>query len=131
MSEVVATQISGTVGAAKTAARRGIPALASSQGVPGAGGVYDYPAGVEAVLAWLAAHRAALAAGSMPASVENVNIPSCSSGAIRGTILGAPLAPSPAGALGAQDCASTLENPADDVQALVNGFIPVSSVPFE
>ena len=131
VSEVVATQISGTVGAAKTAARQGLPALASSQGVPGAGGVYDYPAGVEAVLAWLAEHRAALAAGAMPPGVESVNIPSCSAGSIRGTIVGIPLAPTPAGAFGTQDCESTLEDPADDVQALSNGFIPVTTVPFE
>ncbi|MFM7141124.1 MAG: 5'/3'-nucleotidase SurE [Alphaproteobacteria bacterium] len=131
VSEVVATQISGTVGAAKTAARSGIPALASSQGIPGPGGFYDYPAGVQAVLAWLAAHRAALAAGSMPPGVDSVNIPSCNAGSIRGTIVGLPLAPTPAGAFGTQDCESTLEDPDDDVQAFVNGFIPVTAVPFE
>lgn len=131
VSEVVATQISGTVGAAKTAARQGIPALASSQGVPGPGGVFDYPAGVEAVLAWLAEHRAALAAGAMPVGVESMNIPSCSTGSIRGTIVGLPLAPTPEGAFGTQDCASTLEDPDDDVQAFLNGFIPVTTVPFE
>ncbi len=44
VSELVATELSGTVGAAKTAARRGVPALALSQGTPGEGGEYDYPA---------------------------------------------------------------------------------------
>lgn len=131
VSELVATRISGTVGAAKTAARQGIPALASSQGIPAAGGTFDYPAGVAAVLDWLAVHRAALADGAMPPGVDSVNIPSCTAGAIRGTIVGLPLAPSPEGALGAQDCLSTLEDPIDDVQAFLNGFIPVTSVPFE
>ena len=131
VSEVVATMISGTVGAAKTAARNGIPALASSQGVPGPGGVFDYPAGVEAVLAWLAEHRAALAADAMPPGVQSINIPSCNAGSIRGTIFGLPLAPSIDGALGPQDCESTLEDPDDDVQAFVNGFIPVTTVPFD
>lgn len=131
VSKVVATQISGTVGAAKTAARNGIPALASSQGVPGPGGVFDYPAGVEAVLDWLADHRLELVVGAMPPGVESINIPSCNAGSIRGTIFGLPLAPSIDGALGPQDCESTLEDPDDDVQAFVNGFIPVTTVPFD
>jgi len=131
VSEVVATMISGTVGAAKTAARNGIPALASSQGIPGPGGVFDYPAGVEAVLEWLADHRLELAVGARPPGVESINIPSCNAGSIRGTIVGLPLAPSIDGALGPQDCESTLEDPDDDVQAFVSGFIPVTTIPFE
>jgi len=132
LSEVVATRLSGTVGAAKTAARRGVPALASSQGLPAAGGSFDYPAGAQAVLAWLADRRATLVAGdTTPTDVDSVNIPSCSAGHIRGTITGLPLAPTIDGALGAQDCESTLEDPRDDVQAFINGFITLSAVPLD
>lgn len=129
VSEVVATQLSGTVGAAKTAARRGIPALASSQGLPAPGFEFDYPAGVEAVLGWLEDNRAALAGAEAPATVDSTNIPSCSAGAIRGTIVGLPLAPTAEGAFGPQNCESALENPVDDVQAFVNGFVTFTTVP--
>ena len=50
--------VSGTVGAARAAAQRGIPALAASQGIPSP----EYASGVRAVLTWLAAHRAELLA---------------------------------------------------------------------
>lgn len=126
----VISSLSGTVGAAKTAARQGVPALASSQGIPEPGGEYDYPAGADAVLAWLGAHRAALAAGTAPSEAESINIPSCGAGAIRGTAL-VPLAPTADGAVEPQNCESTLENPADDVQALNNGFIAQTDIPLD
>jgi len=123
--------ISGTVGAAKTAARRGVPALASSQGLPAPGGRIQYGDGVQAVLAWLADRRDALTAGTEPSEADSVNIPTCNGGSIRGTIVGLPLAPSPEGALDPQDCESTLENPTDDVQAFMNGFITLTDIPLE
>jgi 5'-nucleotidase len=122
--------ISGTVGAAKTAACLGVPALASSQGN---GDVVDFPAGVTAVLAWLAENRAALAAGEVSIeTIDKIDIPSCNSGEIRGT-LSVPLATeNPNGWVlnnGEQDCESTVENPPNDVEAFFNGYIPVSPVP--
>ncbi len=132
VSELVATQLSGTVGAAKTAARNGVPALAASQGVPQTGAGFDYPAGVAAVLAWLDDNRdALLAGGAPPTMVDNINVPSCATGAIRGTIVGLPLAASAEGALAAQDCTSTLADPGDDVEALNNGFVAQSAVPLD
>jgi len=124
------SQISGTVGAAKTAACGDVPALASSQG---AAETVDFPSGVVEVLAWLEANRAALLAGEV--SVENItsiNIPSCDAGEIRGA-LEVPLAtenpndwllPS-----GAQDCESTVEDPPNDIEAFFNGYTAISPVP--
>lgn len=122
--------LSGTVGAAKTAARQGVPAVASSQGIPSAGGEFDYPAGAEAVLSWLGPRRAALAGGSSPAEADSINIPSCSAGSIRGTVMVA-LAPTVDGAIEPQDCTSTLEDPTTDVQALNNGFISQTDIPLD
>jgi len=132
VSEPIATRISGTVGAAKTAARGGVPALAASQGLPQAGAAPDYPAGAAAVLAWLDDHRGALLDGAVAVgTVDSLNIPSCATGAIRGTLFDVPLAAGTDGALSAQDCTSTLADPADDVEALNNGFIVSSVVPVD
>src|SRR5262249_54180758 len=124
----VATRLSGTVGAARTATRHGIPSLSASQGIPDAGVAYDYPAGVAAVLSWLAEHRSALQAGAASVSeVDNLNVPSCSPGtSIRGTLIDVPLATSPVGALNTANCASTLQNPKNDVEAFLNGYTTVS-----
>lgn len=130
VSEPIITGFSGTVGAARTAARSGVPALASSQGTPQPGGELDFPSGVEAVLKWLSENRAALAEGGItPTDVQNLNIPSCDSGSIRGTLVGIAMAPNAAGFQDPQDCESTLENPVNDVEGLNNGFITQSSVP--
>jgi len=132
VSEQIATQISGTVGAAKTAARGGVPALAASQGLRAGGAHPDYPSGVAAVLEWLDDHRAELlAGGGAPTAVDNLNVPSCEAGTIRGTLSDVPLAASLTGFLDPQDCTSTLENPLDDVQAFLNGYITLSTVPLD
>ncbi|MBW2381540.1 MAG: survival protein SurE [Deltaproteobacteria bacterium] len=123
------SQISGTVGAAKTAACLGVPALASSQGE---GDVIDYDSGVAAVLAWLEANRADLLAGEV--SLENItsiNIPSCDTGSIRGAVE-VPLGtekPDDLVLTGPQDCESTLENPGDDIEGFFNGFTTITPVP--
>ena len=130
------SQISGTVGAAKTAGCLGVPALASSQGDPeddSDPANWDYPSGVEAVLAWLSENREALSKGEV--SVENItsiNIPTCNAGSIRGT------AEVPLGTVrpdyveslnGPQDCESTREDPQTDLEAFFNGFVAVTPVP--
>jgi 5'-nucleotidase len=116
--------ISGTVGAARTAARRGLPAVSVSQGVTCDGCPYDYESGVEAFLEWFAANRASLAAGT----VVNINVPTCAPGsAIRGTVEVASsteaVGPS---ALAVADCASTFTDPTSDVEAFNNGYTTVS-----
>ena len=133
VSGFLLSQVSGTVGAAKTAACLGVPALASSQGDVEEGGTVDYPAGVVEVLDWLEANRAALLAGQV--SVENIasiNIPSCDTGAIRGrieTTLGSQLPEYVPSLVSPQDCESTREDPQDDLEAFFNGFVSVTPVP--
>jgi 5'-nucleotidase len=129
----IATRVSGTVGAARTAARNGVPALAASQGAPPIDGTYDYPSGVEAVLSWLEENRQSLESGEQtPTDVDNINVPTCAAGtSIRGTIVDLPLAPNANLAFNPQDCASTLENFQNDVEAFLNGFITRNSVPLQ
>jgi 5'/3'-nucleotidase SurE len=131
VSEAIVTAASGTVGAAKTAARdHGIPALASSQGLAAAGGTPDFDSGAEAVLDWLAKHRDGLLAGTVPTDeVDNLNIPTCETGSsIRGTVE-VSMSESSTGFLDLQDCESTLQEPEDDVEGLNNGFTTLSAVP--
>ena len=118
------TVLSGTVGAAKTAAARGIPALAASQGL---GDDPQYEVGAELVVAWISAHRDALIAGTDTVGVVNLNIPTCTTGAVRGVkqvplALGADLALVPA------DCASIITNVDDDIAAFLNGFASVTQL---
>jgi 5'-nucleotidase len=133
--------LSGTVGAARAAAQRGIPALAASEGL---GDSYDYAPGVAQVLDWISAHRTALlstsAAGGKPASaaaaaataqtVANLNIPNCFAG---GTVRGLRELPSepkvtdPSTALKPQNCAAT-NSPADEVGAFNAGFATLTTV---
>lgn len=125
----VADQLSGTVGAARKAASNGIPALAVSQGF---GAEFDYATGVELTLAWIEEHREALLAGDVPAdTVANLNVPSCATGAVRG-VIEVPTATD----AGTRDfiaapanCASTAEDPKDDIDAYLNGFAPLAEVP--
>jgi 5'-nucleotidase len=128
--------LSGTVGAARTAARRGIPALAINQGIALIDGeltVPDYAPSVRAAVKWLKEHRKALTpkkSTPVEAFVDNVNVPTCAAGTKpRGTVE-VPIAA--AGEyLAEQDCASTATDPAEDITALNTGFIAFSpSVPF-
>jgi len=132
----IATSVSGTVGAAKTAARdHGIPALATSQGsstgVPQKppAAEYDYDAGAAAVRVWLAENRSALAAGNVAtATVDSINTPTCTAGDVRG-LSEVPLDPDGTDAFKPQNCESALENPQTDVEAFINGFNALSKVP--
>jgi 5'-nucleotidase len=124
------TDLSGTVGAAKTAAARGVPAVAFSQGLAGAN-TPDFPSGAKAALAWLKQYRKTLSAnkGKKAAVVlESVNIPTCTSGAIRGT-LDTTISPTSDNAIADQNCASTLASPTSDIEAFNNGYITVTEVP--
>ena len=127
VGEVV--DFSGTVGAARAAARRGIPALAVSQG---RGGEYDFPSGVQYAMQWVNEHRQALLAGGdgLADVVHNLNVPSCGELEVRG-LVEVPAADTVAGALASADCASTLQDPTNDIEALNAGFASLSEVPVE
>ncbi len=127
--------LSGTVGAARAAATRGIPAIAASQGLAAGGTTEpDFEAGAAAVVAYLDEHLDELLAPSSDdatQSVININVPSCASGtSIRGTVEvpAQPVVPDPGLALAPQDCASATEQPAGDVDAFAVGFATISTV---
>ncbi|MFL6243301.1 MAG: 5'/3'-nucleotidase SurE [Acidimicrobiia bacterium] len=122
------TGVSGTVGAARTAVRRGVPAVAISQGTT-EGVETDYPAGVRQAVAWVKEHRKALTKKhpKPPTDAANINVPTCSTGKVRGvvdvpTATGGDVTQPP-------NCASKVKNPPDDIVAFVNGYAALSPVP--
>lgn len=119
--------ISGTIGAARAAVARGVPALALSASTgPFAAG---YEAGAGLMLTWIEEHAAALAAGEAPVEVTSINVPSCAEGEPE------ELVEVPVGTggdvLAESDCTSDLTDPADDVEGLNHGFPTLTVVPAE
>jgi 5'-nucleotidase len=117
---------SGTVGAARTAVREGIPALATSQQFA------DEPAfevGARYVAEWVEANRDALLAGTLTVQTFNMNVPSCPEGEPR-SVIEVPVlddlgdrdyvAPS--------DCVGDVETPDNDVDGLARGFVTLSTI---
>ena len=124
-----AVNLSGTVGAARAAAARKIPALATSAGN---GTPSDYAASVPFVLDWLDEHRAALSAGSAPVTVENLNVPTCTTGEVRGLAkVPAQLGGDVLKALEPGDCGSKapLAGLHDDVAAFLAGYATLDQIP--
>lgn len=123
--------VSGTVGAARAAVARDIPALATSQGT---GDPFDYEAAVPLILDWVMEHRAALASGEEPVDVTNLNVPSCAMGEVRGLAdVEADVQGDAAKALAPQDCSSPapFDEEAGDVSAFVTGYATISTIPDE
>lgn len=115
--------LSGTVGAARTAARAGIPALAVSQGRAPDGVEPDYGSGVEHALDWLEENRGRLE----PGAFQNMNVPTCPVGEVRGVVeVASATEELLADALAVADCTATLVEPADDVAAFNAGFVTVT-----
>jgi 5'-nucleotidase len=125
--------VSGTVGAARAAARRGIPALAISQGI---GDGFDYPQGVDYALDWLADHRDEIRADGDdgddgPAVVTSLNVPSCSTGEARGVVEVPPADAGTPEAVVPQDCTVTGPAPDSDVAGFNDGYATLSTLPLE
>ena len=121
--------ISGTIGAAKTAVRRGIPAFAASTGLADR---LDFAGSAALVVDWVREHRDALLAGTAEVEVESLNVPTCAAGTSRRGLVDAPLAADFAGRdPSAAHCDSTKPASAitDDVDAFVNGFAVLTPVP--
>jgi 5'-nucleotidase len=116
--------ISGTVGAARAAVERGVPALAVSQGLL-SGGEPDYDSAVPYVLEWVESHRTVFVEGTAPDEIANMNVPTCDGGLPKEPIE-VPLATVQDGAIAPQDCASTLEDPPDDITAFNAGYVTIS-----
>lgn len=123
-------ELSGTVGAARAALRRGIPAVAVSAGIDAPAG---YELGAELVVEWVVAHRAELAAGTVPVeAVVSYNVPDCQAGTPKDPVEVAVASSIPQGVnvFETADCAVVVaEPPADDVAAMVGGYVSVSEVP--
>lgn len=119
-------ELSGTVGAARTAARAGHPALAASQGI---GEPPDFAAGVEVVAGWLDDHIDELRTGPGP-FVDSVNIPTCPAGELRG-VVEVPTA-TDFGDRNAleSDCTSDAVDPADDVDAINVGYASLAELTY-
>jgi 5'-nucleotidase len=118
---------SGTVGAAVAAVRRGIPALAASQGVDN-GMAPDFAEGVTQVDAWIALHRRALLDHRYGKALPqgNLNVPTCPDGHVRGPVT-APLATSVTGLnLTTVNCSSTSTSFTNDVEAFRLGYAVIA-----
>jgi 5'-nucleotidase len=119
--------VSGTIGAARAAVARGVPALALSAST----GPFEegYAAGATLAVEWVTEHAVALLDGSATVEVTSINIPSCATGEPEDLVEvpvgteGDPLAE--------PDCASDLTDPADDIEGLANGFPTLTIVPAE
>lgn len=119
---------SGTVGAARAAVARGVPALAASQGTAD---IVDYDAAVPLILDWVSEHRAALLDGTAPVEVTNLNVPTCSTGDLGELIDVEPdLAGDVAAALRVQDCTASAAEPTfdGDVAAFLAGHPTLSTL---
>jgi 5'-nucleotidase len=118
---------SGTIGAARAAAQRGIPALAVSQGLATATRPADYPASVTAALAWLTKHRAELAArdtaSTAPSTVTNMNVATCPTGNPRTDVAMVPVDTKAAGIGVPVDCVTAFASPKTDVEAFLHGYV--------
>lgn len=124
--------VSGTVGAARAAIRRGIPAVAGSAGLSE---YAEFDLGAELIVEWIGDHRAELAAGDADTTmVTSFNVPGCAAGEPK-AVLEVPLGTAiPAGVnvFLTPDCAiEPAAAPTDDVGALVAGHSAVTQVPPE
>ena len=116
--------LSGTVGAARAAATRGLPALATSEGTPT---VTNFGDGVTATLQWVKGNRAKLKRGT----VQNLNIPECSAGHFRGIVTATSTATVPTGVnpFVAVDCDQTTPAGSDEVTDFLAGFATLTKIP--
>lgn len=123
--------LSGTLGAARYAARAGIPAVASSAGL---GANADYAAGARLASAWIEDNRAALENGSARTDVViSFNVPGCTAGEIR-DLVSVPMTDAiPEGVnVFETDCSVEPGSaPVNDVDAMMKGHAAVSEVPLE
>jgi len=123
--------LSGTVGAARFAARAGVPAVAASAGL---GSSADFESAAELVVAWIEDNRGALANDSADVDhITSFNVPECTAGDIRG-LVEVPRADSiPAGSnVFTTDCSVEPDSaPVSDVDAMIKGFAAETEVPLE
>jgi 5'-nucleotidase len=113
--------LSGTVGAARAAAQRGIPALAVSAGFAKSPKLPAFALAASQAVAWLNKHRAALLAGTK-ATVTNLNVPTCPAGKPRPLVL-VKVAGKSENPGATVNCLGTAPKPTTDVGGFVHGYI--------
>jgi 5'-nucleotidase len=121
--------VSGTVGAARAAAKRGVPAIALSQGP--LGDAPQYGSAAKLAVRWLTAHRAQLVKKpkTPPTTITNLNVPDCPSGKPRGVKV-VTTATDGTGALGATvNCSAPVTKPTTDIEAFNAGWAAEAPVP--
>jgi 5'-nucleotidase len=124
----LAEEVSGTVGAARAGARRGITALAVSQGL---GEPPDYDAGVRQAVTWVGDRQARLADGEEPVELVSINVPTCATGSVRG-IVEVPLAAEVGGStFEGTNCAAGTNETSNDVEAFINGYATLTVLPVD
>lgn len=120
---------SGTVGAARVAARRGVPAVAAS-----AGPVFDQAevaVAVDLVVEWVRTNRLRLLERNLPVQVVSFNVPSCDAGALGESVEVSLAQVIPDGVDVARSTCPGDRAPRDDVDAMVLGFPARTRVPIE
>lgn len=113
--------LSGTVGAARAAAMRNVPSVAVSQGL---GEPPNYPASVDAVIAWIEANRDALQTrqdGEPTPTFVSINVPTCAEGTTLRGVVEVPMGSLDGTDYNASNCASTV-TPDSDVTGFQNGY---------
>ena len=124
--------LSGTIGAARAALRRGIPALAASAGL---GPQANFTAGATLVAEWITAHRGELLGGTaQTATVTSFNVPGCTVGTPKAVIEvpRAPAVPANVNVFVTANCDLVPATaPTNDVEALMGGYLAVTPIPAE
>ena len=118
-------EVSGTVGAARAAATKGVPALAVSSGLADQP---DFDTAAALAVEWVQEHRADLLDGKLattPAPVENLNVPTCTAGEVKG-VVEVPVDTVNDVQLGPVDCTVAGDTPTLDVAAFNAGYAPLS-----
>lgn len=122
--------LSGTVGAARTAARSGVPAIAVSAGIDDQVG-FEFAAAL--AVDWIDLNRRSIEDGLLPLdTVVSFNVPNCVSGAIR-ELVPTELATEFGDDIPLEsDCTTDVDAPpADDVSAIAAGFATQTAVPID
>lgn len=122
--------VSGTLGAARVALRRGVPAVAASAGLAD---LADYELGAQLVVDWITEHRAEVADGSVGTdAVVSFSVPGCRAGEPKPLVqvpLGTAI-PEGVNVFETADCGLPWSAvPADDVAAMQAGYLAQTPVP--
>lgn len=117
--------LSGTVGAAREGAQNAIPAVAVSQGL---GSPPDFPSSVTALASWLDDFLFGRTGRPALEPMTNIDVPTCTAGAIRGTVHVPPATAFNGRPVNPSDCTSTVTIFADDIDAFINGYVAVSTI---